>query len=97
MSNFIGTIKEGNFGEASPELQEITGKETYDVHMVFWGGSMKVHAILNEDKKSFSLIEIMGTKIDQMYLLSQEEIEELKVSGQVLSNILFMLSSYAYH
>ena len=86
----IGTIKKGNFGEVSPEEQKITGKETYDVQMIFWCGLMKVNAILNEDKKSFTMIEIMvGSKVDQMYLLSPEEIEELKISGQVLPNILW--------
>ena len=76
-----GSIKHGNFGATTPKIHTQTGKFEYDTEMVFWGGQMTVHAVLNDDKKSFTMIEIMNTELDELRLLSNEEIQQIKESG----------------
>ena len=76
-----GTIKLGKFGKTTPEIQAKTGKSEYDLEIIFFGGHMRVHAVLNENKQSFTLIEITNTRVDEMWLMDDLEIQKLIESG----------------
>lgn len=83
-----GTIKYGDFGDARAEVAEATGKKTYDVETVFWGGQMKSQMVLSDDKKSMTMWSFFKKdSVDKLYWLSEEEVKQLQDSGDPIDCI----------
>ena len=79
-----GTIKQGSYGETPPEIAELTGKKNYDVELTFWAGSMVNQvALYNDGKRMFlpAWLPAGPTDMDEFYLISKEEVEELIEAG----------------
>ena len=81
-----GTFTYGDFGDASPEVEQETGKKKYNVEISAWGGSWKPHAVLNDDGTKLTYYG-MARAVDSMVWMSEKDVNEFIESGHPADNI----------
>lgn len=84
---FTGAIQSGSFGPAADKVKEKTGQDEYNVEMKLWGGMLTMGAVLNPDKQSMALLEFMNNTLDELYMISEKDLQELIDSGDSLDNL----------
>ena len=77
---YKGTIKYGDFGETSPEVEKESGKKRCNVEITAWGGTWKQPAVLSDDGTKFTYYG-MTRSVDTLDWMSEEEVAEFLASG----------------
>ena len=75
-----GTWKYGDFGEAHPDVAKETGKNSYNVEIIIWGGMMKIHAVISEDGTKLTFYG-MYKLVETFEWQSEEELAAFKEIG----------------
>ena len=80
MGTMAGTVKHGKFGQPTPEIAALTGKDNYDVEMSFWAGQMTVHAVLSDNGTKMIMSQMFdntSNELDEFYWISRNDIDKL--------------------
>ena len=78
---FAGTWETGNFGQAHPEIEKVTGKANFDIKMSMMHGVFQLFGVLGQDGKS---VDVIGFYKDHEHLswISDEEVKVLQNAGE---------------
>ena len=79
------TFKMGEFAKTSPEIQEATGKDFYNVQMSLWGGMMVIEAVF--DGKEFVFKSFFGDGLDGLVLITDEEKQKMFDDCEPIDNM----------
>ena len=77
---YKGTLKYGDFGDTTPDIEKESGKSRYNVEIIAWGGVFKPLAVLSDDRRKMTFTGIDGS-VDFLEWMSPEEFEVFLNSG----------------
>ena len=75
----FGTWKFGDFGKASDEIVDHSGKTNYNIDIELWGAMWKTKGVVGDDGTK---ITIWNNQLDYFEWLSNEEYNALKEAGE---------------
>ena len=78
--NYKGSFKFGAFGAAKEEVAKEAGKSDYNVQISIWNGILSPKGIVSDDGTKIHFWGL-GNNLDVFELKSEEEIKELRESG----------------
>ena len=68
-------IKQGDFGEAAPEIVALTGQKIYTVMMKYnYGAEMVEHGVVTDDGRKITVKTMMGNEPGVLELMTKEEV-----------------------